>query len=270
MGMLGTLAKMAAGYAAAKGVEKLTSGGGLGGLLGGNAQLPASEPIAEAQSQMANLMGDGNPMQAMMSMFQGGSGEAANPMESIMQAVQGSGFDLSALTGQDQDGGAGGLMGQLGGGAGIAGLLAAAGGAAAAGGSTMGGLLDAFNTKDTMPELEETAGLMLRAMIQAAKADGDIDEAEKTRILDTVGQDADAQDIAFVQEQLAAPLDAEALAADTPQAQRAQVYSASLMTIQVDTQAEAQYLDTLAKAMGLDQATVNALHMQMGIQPLYA
>jgi uncharacterized membrane protein YebE (DUF533 family) len=41
------------------------------------------------------------------------------------------------------------------------------------------------------------------------------------------------------------------------------------MTIRVDTEAEAAYLDTLARAMGLDQPTVNNLHMQMGLQPLY-
>ena len=68
---------------------------------------------------------------------------------------------------------------------------------------------------------------------------------------------------------VASILDPEALAADVPEAQRMQVYSASLMTIRVDTQAEAEYLDTLAKAMQLDEAVVNMLHMQMGLQPLY-
>jgi uncharacterized membrane protein YebE (DUF533 family) len=41
------------------------------------------------------------------------------------------------------------------------------------------------------------------------------------------------------------------------------------MTIRVDTDAEAAYLDSLARGMGLDQPTVNALHMQMGLKPLY-
>jgi uncharacterized membrane protein YebE (DUF533 family) len=42
------------------------------------------------------------------------------------------------------------------------------------------------------------------------------------------------------------------------------------MAIRLDTQPEAQYLDALARAMELDQPTVNALHMQMGVQPLYS
>ena len=69
---------------------------------------------------------------------------------------------------------------------------------------------------------------------------------------------------------LAAKVDPETLAAETPEAQKAQVYAASLMTIRVDTDAEAEYLDRLAKAMGLSELVVNQLHMQMGLQPLYS
>ena len=139
----------------------------------------------------------------------------------------------------------------------------------AAQGKGAAGLMDAMNAQSTAPEAEAAAGLMLRAMIQAAKSDGGIDKAEQAKILETLGEDADPEDRAFIQAQLKAPVDPEALAADVPEAQRMQVYSASLMTIRVDTQAEAEYLDTLAKAMQLDEAVVNMLHMQMGLQPLY-
>ena len=37
----------------------------------------------------------------------------------------------------------------------------------------------------------------------------------------------------------------------------AQVYSASLMAVTVDTEAERRYLDKLAKSMGLSQSVVN-------------
>lgn len=286
MGLMGTLAKVAIGYAAARGVEKVSQGGGLGSLLGGGAQVPASDPTAQAQSQMAGMMsGDSNPMAGMMAKLQeggldlsslmggGAAGAGGNPMAAMMEKMQESGLDLSALMG---GGGAAegadksGLLSSVpGGGAGLAGMLGALGGAAAMGGKNVGGLLDQFSTADTAPQAEETAALMLRAMIQAAKADGGIDEAEKAKILDTLGDDADAEDIAFVQAQLAAEIDVEGLARDTPEMLASQVYSASLMTIRVDTPAEAQYLDALAKAMSLNEPTVNALHMQMGIQPLY-
>jgi uncharacterized membrane protein YebE (DUF533 family) len=87
--------------------------------------------------------------------------------------------------------------------------------------------------------------------------------------MELVGDDADPADVAFVREQLEAPVDVAGLARDTPPAQRVPVYSASLMTIRVDTDAEAQYLDALAKALDLDEPTVNALHVQQGVHPLY-
>ncbi|MBO9466838.1 tellurite resistance TerB family protein [Tropicibacter sp. R15_0] len=259
MGLMGTLAKVALGYAAARGVDKLSGGAGLAGLMGGGAQIKGQEPTSQMQAQMGQLMsgqmpdGAGNPMQEMMEKFQQGGlgammGGDSNPMAEMMDKVTG-GFDLSSLMG--------------GGGAGLAGAMAAAQGGG------LSSMLDAFNNKDTTPESEEMAGLMLRAMIQAAKADGGIDEAEKAKLLETIGEDADPEDMAFVQAQLDGPVNPEALANDTPEAQRMQVYSASLMTIKVDTQAEAEYLHDLAGAMGLDENTVNMLHMQMGMQPLY-
>ncbi len=261
MSLMGTLAKVAIGYAAARGVDQLSGGKGIGGLMGG-AQVPGDNPMAQIQAQLGQMMGG-----------VGGS----NPLAGMMEKMQSGGLDLSAMMGGGASGAdagdKGGLLSQLGGsgGAGLAGVLAAAGGMASMGGKNMGGMLDQFaKSGAAAPQAEETAALMLRAMIQAAKCDGGIDEAERAKILDTVGDDADAEDIAFVQAQLAAPVDVDALAADTPAPLRAQVYSASLMAIRLDTQPEAQYLDALARAMELDQPTVNALHMQMGVQPLYS
>lgn len=265
MSLMGTLAKVAIGYATARGVDHLSGGKGLGGLMGG-AQIAGDNPMAKLQAQMGQMMGGG------------GASGADTPLAGMMEKLQSGGLDLSSIMGGSTAGQStgekGGLLSQLGGGsggAGLAGILAAAGGMAAMGGKNMGGMLDQFsNSGAAAPQAEETAALMLRAMIQAAKSDGDIDEAERAKILDTVGDDADAEDIAFVREQLAAPVDVDTLAADTPAALRTQVYSASLMTIRLDTQGEAQYLDALARAMELDQPTVNALHMQMGVQPLYS
>jgi uncharacterized membrane protein YebE (DUF533 family) len=279
MSLMGTLAKIAIGYAAAKGVDKLSGGQGLGSMLGGGAQVSPGDAQADQmpglgnmQEMMSGLMGGGaGGLQDMMSkLTQGGSG-----MQDMMQQALGGqgGFDLSALMGGAATGGGedkGGLLsGVPGGGAGIAGLLAAMGGAAAMSGKGVGAMMDQFQPAQTAPQMEDAAGLMLRAMIQAAKADGEIDADEQAKIMDTVGDDADADDIAFVRDQLAAPVDIDGLAADTPEALKAQVYSMSLMSIRVDTQGEAQYLDALAKALGLNQQVVNALHMQMGVQPLY-
>lgn len=240
MSLLKTMTKLALGYAAARGVDKMSRGQGLAGLLGGNAQLRGSEPGTSQQAQAARSL----------------SGPTANPLQDMMTQFQQGG--LGALF----KGGQGGMGG-------MAGLMAMAGGAAAMGGKGASALIDQANDAVTTPETERTAELMLRAMIQAAKADGHIDEAEKTRIVDTVGQDADARDLATLQDLLAAPCDPESLARDTPEPLRPQVYGAALLTITVDTDQEAEFLDRLGKSMGLAETTVNQIHMQMGLQPLY-
>jgi len=277
MNLMGTLAKVAMGYATARGVDAMSGAQGVPKMLGG-AQVPATDAKAPQMPGMDQLQGmmsqmgggaDMDGLQDMMAKMTGGAGG----MQDIMAKMSESGFDLSALMGgggSDDADKSGLLSSTPGGGAGMAGMLAAMGGAAATSGQGVSGLLDQFNAKDTAPDAEAAAGLMLRAMIQAAKSDGGIDKAEKAKILETVGDDADAEDIAFIRDQLAASVDVDALAADTPAAQAMQVYSMSLMSIRVDSAAEARYLDTLAHALDLNQQTVNGLHLQMGVQPLYS
>ncbi|WP_417524148.1 tellurite resistance TerB family protein [Marinovum sp.] len=280
MGLMGTLAKVALGYAAARGVDHMSKNQGLGGLLGG-AQVPSDQaratqnPTAEAMGKMPGM----EQMRGMMAqMRESGAqsmGQAQDMFSKMMGAGGGAGMNLQEMMGnlmgggQSSDAKGGGLLSGAGG-AGLAGLLSMAGGAAAAQGKGVGALLDQVSGTTAAPEAEEAAGLMLRAMIQAAKSDGGIDAEEKKKILETVGEDADEESLAFVKKQLAAKVDPKALAQDTPDAQKMQVYSMSLMSIRVDTEAEAKYLDELASELGLDQQTVNMLHLQMGVQPLYA
>ena len=278
---MGTLAKVAIGYAAARGIDRMGGAQGIGNLFGG-------EKIAPGEARADQAPGLGN-MQDMMSQMSGGAGMGGlqdmiakmtggggmtDMQDMIGKLASQSGIDLSAMMGgQAGSGNKGGLLSDAaaggGVGAGLAGVLAALGGAAAASGQGAGAMIDQFKTEETAPQAEEAAGLMLRAMIQAAKADGDIDPDEQKKIMDTVGADADASDIAFIKAQLSAPVDVEGLARDTPDAQKMQVYAMSLMSIRLDKQSEAQYLDGLARALGLNQQTVNALHTQMGVQPLY-
>ena len=66
-------------------------------------------------------------------------------------------------------------------------------------------------------------------------------------------------------EEMRAPLDIQALAAEarTP-AQAAEIYAASLLAIDIDTDNERQYLRDLAQALKLDPATVDQLHQMTG------
>ena len=119
------------------------------------------------------------------------------------------------------------------------------------------------------PEQNALAGLMLKAMIQAAKADGEIDDNEKAKLMSEFGE-LDDDERAFIREQMAAPVDAAALAREVPQGYGPQIYLMSLMAIEFDNRKEAEYLHALAQGLGLDKAAVNAIHEKVGVINLYA
>ena len=112
----------------------------------------------------------------------------------------------------------------------------------------------------------ETEQLVLRAMISAAKADGAVDEAEIQRIVGEIDDDGvSPAEKQFLAQELRTPLDLRALVEAVPSpAVAAQVYGASLLAMNIDTEAEAAYLRQLAAALELDQGTVARLHQLTG------
>lgn len=118
------------------------------------------------------------------------------------------------------------------------------------------------------PAEEERSTLamgILRAMINAAKADGHIDSVEQDRIfgqIDTMALDTDAK--AWVMDELRRPMDIDAVvsAARTPE-QAAELYAASRLAIEPDSPAERGYLDMLAARLGLEADLVAHLNAQV-------
>lgn len=112
-----------------------------------------------------------------------------------------------------------------------------------------------------------SAELLLRAMINAAKADGQIDGSEMNAILaklDEAGADQEAKD--FVLQEMRSPLDLDALVAGaTTPGLAAAVYAASTMAIKVDTAAEQTYLAQLAGRLGLSPQVRASLDASLGI-----
>ncbi|MBR0565168.1 tellurite resistance TerB family protein [Azoarcus sp. L1K30] len=108
--------------------------------------------------------------------------------------------------------------------------------------------------------------LVLRAMISAAKADGEVDDEEISRIVDKIDDDGVSEDEKrFIADALRAPVDLPALAADVPDPLvGAQVYAASLLAINLDTDAERNYLRQLAQLLQLDASAVERLHTLTG------
>ena len=111
-------------------------------------------------------------------------------------------------------------------------------------------------------EQDEAAQTLVQVMIAAAQADGEITAAERQRILDELTQaGADEEERAFLQRELDKPLDLEAVFSRVRDLQMAEeAYTASLLTIEVDTPAEQQYLAYLATRLNLGAETVAQLH----------
>ncbi|MGO2133746.1 MAG: tellurite resistance TerB family protein [Halomonas sp.] len=111
---------------------------------------------------------------------------------------------------------------------------------------------------------EQRSTALLQAMIMAARADGHIDDQERSLITEQIGQlGADDEMNRWVQQQLQAPLDAHALAAqaDSPQAAR-EMYLISVAVVDDQNAMERAWLDQLGSALGLEPELCAELERQ--------
>lgn len=115
----------------------------------------------------------------------------------------------------------------------------------------------------------DDAVTLIRAMCNAAKADGDIDRAEQDAILDRIGN-VGREEIDFVRRELAAPLDLEGFCDTVPPRLAQQVYAFSVLGIKLDTLREAAYLGRLCSALELEPETCNAIHEKVGAPCIFA
>lgn len=112
----------------------------------------------------------------------------------------------------------------------------------------------------------QQAMLLIRTMIAACAADGRIDEDERAGVLDrarSLGDDAET--LQFLQAELANPVSAGELVAQTPRSLAAEVYAAAALAIEIDTEHERQWLDGLAHGLGLSPQARAELHQQIGL-----
>ncbi len=109
------------------------------------------------------------------------------------------------------------------------------------------------------------AVLLIRAMIAAANADHAIDSLERQRILERVTTAGlGAQELAFVEGELANPLELRGLVEQVKSQELAeQVYAASCLAIEVDSEAERNYLQRLVAGLKLDASVVDKWKSQL-------
>ncbi len=271
-GMIGNVLGGLQGQAQQAGQAAQGAAGGLGGMMGsvlGGLQGKAQEAAQGAQTAAGGM---GNDLNAAVAKAK----EAIQTGNYAGLAEQAKGF-LQGNAGGIALGGLAGLALGTGAGRSILGSAAKLGGVALVGGLAYkayqnyqaGKPLASFGD----PVLAAPAGsgfaegdgddnakalLMVRAMIAAAAADGEIDDTERVRIMGNLKQAGlDDEASGFLDEEFANPLDAAGLVqmSSTPEI-AAQIYTAARLSVDPDTDGEQTFLADLASGLSLDSELV--------------
>ncbi|HAJ92369.1 MAG TPA: hypothetical protein DCO71_07145 [Gammaproteobacteria bacterium] len=132
--------------------------------------------------------------------------------------------------------------------------------------AVIAGLRKPANAREEQ-QVRDVATLTVQAMINAAKADGRIDAEETERLVGKMQEDGVTdEEQRFVMEEMRKPMDTDAIVRAVPNQQvAAQIYAASLMAIEVDTDAEKRYMQELASKLGLSQPVLAYMHQAVGL-----
>lgn len=193
------------------------------------------------------------------------------------QGAAGQGTQPAGRPGGSPWGDAGGILGSLfgGGAAGSASGSASGQGSGQGGGSLSDRLSQVFQSRSTPPAEDRDDGaypavamedqqalLLIRAMIAAANADGEITPDERRHILDTLDEaGAGAEERRIVEQELDRPQPLDSLLQSVKDQQTAeQVYLASRMAVNEQSEAERSYLQYLASRLKLDPQRVQQMN----------
>ncbi len=210
--------------------------------------------VAKGVGKMVGGNNSGGGIAGALTGMLGGSGGAAGALGGLL----GGGGSAGAA------GGLGGLLSGLAGG----GQQQAGGGIGDILGSLMGGDQQAAAVQPTDTQNQE-AEVLIRAMINAARCDGEIDQAEQDRIVKHLG-DVSPEEAQFLRDEMSSPLNTEAFIRSVPRGMEQQVYLMSLTAIDLDAKAEAQYLHQLAEGLGISHEVSNKIHAHVGAPQLYS
>lgn len=253
--------------------------GGLPGLGGGASAGGSNDLLGGILEAVKGGLGNAahNPGQAggigavLGSLLGGGKGAVQGGMLAVLASVamkalssagqnaQGAGSGAGARPGAEPSGGFGGFPGTVG-------AVLGRNQGPWSGGDVPIGMRVPRNTAE-QEALESTAQLVLKGMINAAKSDGQISPSEMQRIVSKLHESGTDQGLQqWVLQQMQEPLNVQAFAAEIPnQEVAAQVYAASLLAIEVDTDAERRYLQQLAQSSGLHPLVVGQIHQSLGV-----
>lgn len=246
MSMKSMLTKVALAFAAKKGVEAFRNAGGIEGL---RASLAGTNFSRQGRGDMSAGLGARGTADMQ---------DLGHIMNTVKEAGARDGREAGMTQHQSP------LQGSLGT---LFGGLAAAFGSRPRAQDAAKELNLLFADDDTKSDSAERA--LLRAMVHMARCDGTIDATEQTALLNAL-QDATPDERAILQEALREPVDAKAIAAETPEKSRREVYAAALLLGEPDVAREHDFLQELAEALGLDRGEVSDLHSAIGKPLLHA
>lgn len=117
-------------------------------------------------------------------------------------------------------------------------------------------------------EASDVALVLVRAMINAAKADGNISQQEQQVILERIANPSQGT-IDFLRQEFATPLNVRDFAWSVPLGLEQQVYTLSLATIDIDSPAEVNYLRELAHGLRIGPEICEEIHRRYGAASLF-
>ncbi|WP_394153190.1 DUF533 domain-containing protein [Loktanella salsilacus] len=253
MSLMKTLTRVAVGIAVAKGASAMTRS-----AKQGQSGTMLDDWLGPKSGSAATTSGTAR------------SGGLAGGLGGLLDSLQGT--QTGDRRTQPSSGGLQDMLGGLAGAGGLGGLLGGlAGGTGGGFGKTLQSQLDTTPEPAQEPSADQEglAAVMLLAMVQAAQADGHLDDSERGRIMDNLN-DATPAERAFVEQAMAQRMSVTDLAARVPAGAEAQVYTMAVMAIDLDHPAEVDFLRGFADELGLRSGDVNDIHSKLGVVPLYS
>ncbi len=128
----------------------------------------------------------------------------------------------------------------------------------------------ATGTADQTRKKKAIAVRLIRAMIASAAADGHVDESERARIMSKLNRSGmSEEEKSFVLKEFDAPQSIDAIVQGVTSSKMAEmVYTVSLIAIDLDQEAEFDYLRQLGRKLNLDNTIVSRIHEQLDMPPL--
>ena len=111
----------------------------------------------------------------------------------------------------------------------------------------------------------EEVYILLKAMIYAAKIDGTVDSSEREKIMEFMGNMSKVEQM-FVEQELQKELYIEEFLKEIPKGMEKQVYYMSLFAIDIDNEAEQNYLELLSNKLNIPYATVDSIHESLATE----